>query len=125
MLRQLVYSKSEMHRKAAARLLAQCLTFKSKLTSELQDDDQAIAYEEEAIRYALMAESSIEQAIANREMSLLYWRRKKYKLALPYAETAYGQAKNTPKIILSFTASGLANCQASCGYLEEAQISLK
>ncbi len=117
-----------MHRKAAAGLLAQCFTLKSKLTSALQDDDQAITYEGEAIRYALMAGSVIEQAVANREMSLLYNRRKKYKLALPYAETAYGLAKSTkstPKVVLSFTASGLANCQASSGYLEEAQISLK
>ncbi len=118
-------SQSERYRKAAAELLAQCFTLKSKLTNALQDDDQAIAYEEQAIQYALMAESITEQAIANREMSLLYWRRKKYKLALPYAETAYGLAKNTPRIIRSFTASGLANCQASSGYLEEAQISLK
>jgi hypothetical protein len=87
-----------------------------------------MAYEEEAIRYAHMAESTTEQAIANREMALLYWRRKKYKLALPYAETAYRLAKSnkaTPKIILSFTASGLSFCQASSGKTEDAQISLK
>ena len=84
--------------------------------------------EEEAIRYALMAQNVTEQAIANREMALLYQRRKKYKQALPYAKTTYGLAKSskgTPKIILSFTSSGLANCQASSGYLEDAQTSLK
>jgi tetratricopeptide (TPR) repeat protein len=128
LLRPLIYSLSGNYRKASATLLAQCFILKSKLASALQDDDQAIAYEEEAIRYALMAENVTEQAIANREMALLYWRRKKYKLALPYAETAYGLAKSnkpTPKIILSFTASGLSFCQAACRKTEDAQISLK
>ncbi len=124
-LQGVLSSPSEKYRKAAAGLLAQCFTLKSKLANALHDDDQAIAYEEEAIRYALIAENVTEQAIANREMASLYLRREKYKLALPYAETAYGLAKNAPRIIRSFTASGLANCQASSGHLEDAQISLK
>jgi hypothetical protein len=125
MLKPLIYSTSEAYRKASATLLAQSFTLKSRLISALFDNEQAIRYEEEAIRYALMAESSTEQALANREMASLYWRCKKYKLALPYIETAYGQAKNAPRIIRSFTASGLAVCQASSGHIEEAQISLK
>ena len=128
LLRPLIYSLSENYHKVSATLLAQCFTLKSKLTNALQDDDQAIAYEEEAIRYALMADNITEQAIANREMALLYWRRKKYKWALPYGETAYGLAKSnkaTHPIILSFTASGLAFCQAFSGRTEDAQISLR
>jgi tetratricopeptide (TPR) repeat protein len=128
LLQPLIYSLSENYRKASATLLAQCFILKSKLANALQDDDQAITYEEEAIRYALMAEDITEQAIANREMSILYWGRKKYKLALPYAEKAYGLAKNnkaTPKIIISFTASGLSFCQATCGKVKDAQLSLK
>src|SRR5437667_4522360 len=71
-LQPLISSRSEMHRKAAAGLLAQCFTLKSKLADALQYDVQAIAYEEEAIRYAVMADNVTEQAIANREMALLY-----------------------------------------------------
>ena len=48
-LEPLVYSHSEAYRKAAARLLSQSFTLKSKLTSSLQGDDLAIAYEEEDI----------------------------------------------------------------------------
>jgi transcriptional regulator with XRE-family HTH domain len=125
LLQPLVYStSSEAYRKASSELLAQSFRLKSKLASALFDDDRAIAFEVEAIEYARVAESSIEQAIAHREMALLYWRRKKYGQALPYAETAYRQAKNTPAIIRSFTASGLSFCQASTGHLKEAQMSL-
>ena len=127
-LQPLTYAHSEAYRKASATLLSQSFGLKSKLVNALQDDDQAMAYEEEAIRYSEMAESITEQTIANREMAVLYWKRKKYTQALPYAETAYGLARSnkaTPKIIISFTASGLANCQASSGLLKDAQISLK
>lgn len=127
-LQPTILSQSDTHRKAAAGLLAQCFGLKSKLISALQDDDQAIAYENEAIRYALWAESSIEQAISNREMALLYYRRKKYKQALPHAEKAYGlvrSAKDTPNLLLSFMASALSFCQAYSGLVKEAQNSLK
>jgi len=125
-LQPLVYSQSEAYRKAAAGLLAQCLTLKSKLVYILQDDDQeAITYEAEAIRYAQIAENEIEQVIANREMALYHWWSKRYEQALPYASMAYGRAKNTSPILRSFAASGLSFCQAACGHTEDAKISLK
>jgi transcriptional regulator with XRE-family HTH domain/tetratricopeptide (TPR) repeat protein len=125
-LRPLIYSLSESYRKAACTLLAQCFILKSKLAHALEDNDQAIAYEEEAIQYAELAQAYTETTIANREMALLYWHRGKqgYKQALPYAEVAYGLAKNTPRIIRSFTASGLSLCQAACGQTEYAQKAL-
>lgn len=126
LLQPLIYSHSNAHRKAAAGLLAQCLTFKSKLVYSLNDDDQeSIALEAEAIRYAKLAENGTEQVIANREMALYHWWSKRYGQALPYAEAAYGLARNTPRIIRSFAASGLAFCQASSGHTEDAKISLK
>jgi tetratricopeptide (TPR) repeat protein len=124
-LQPLIYSLSEAYRKASATLLSESFRLKSKLADALQYDDQAVAYEEEAIRYALMAENSTEQAIANRQMAMLHWEREKYEQALPYAEKAYGlTAKNTSKTIRSFTASGLSICQAATGYSDDAQISL-
>jgi tetratricopeptide (TPR) repeat protein len=127
LLRPLIYSLSENYHKTSATLLSQCFRLKSYSARGLQDNDQeAIAYEEEAIRYALMADNVTEQAIANREMASVYGRSRKYKQALPYAEKAYALApKNAPKIIRSFIASGLSLYQAATGYPDDAQISLK
>ena len=126
-LRPMISSHSEAHRKAAATLLSQNFMLKSNLARGLQDDvQQAIAYEEQAIQYALMAENVTEQLIANREMAVVYWQRKKYKLALPYAEKAYGlMTKDTPKIIRSLATSGLSLVQATTGHKDDAKISLK
>ena len=126
-LRPMIHSHSEAHRKAAATLLSQSFRLKGSILEHLRGDGQIAI--NEAIRYALMADNATEQAIANRAMAFSYWRQgpKRYKEALPYAEKAYGLAKSnreTHRNIQSFTASGLSVCQAVNGKLEDAKISL-
>jgi tetratricopeptide (TPR) repeat protein len=128
-LQPLIYSKSEVHRKAVAGLLAQSFRLKGSIIEHLKNGDQAIIHYNEAIRYAFLAENTKEQAIANRMMAFSHWRQgpKRYEEALPYAEKAYGLArsdKGTHRNIQSFTASGLSLCQAVNGHMEDAKVSL-
>ena len=126
-LQPIVGSHSEAHRKAAATLLAQSFRLKGSIINALKNSDQAIPYYHEAIRYALIAENSTEQAIANRMLAFSYWRRgpSDYEQALFYAQKAYGLVgSNTPRMVRSFTASGLSLCQAVNGQTEDAKISL-
>jgi tetratricopeptide (TPR) repeat protein len=123
LLQPLIYSKSEVHRKAAATLLAQDFRLKGFIASTLKNSREAIPYYHEAIRYGLLAENPTEQAIANRMMGFSYEEQgvQGYEQALSYAQTAYGLIrKDTPKLIRSFVASGLSLMSARNGHMDDA-----
>jgi hypothetical protein len=123
-LQPLIYCHSEAYRKAAATLLSQCFRLKGSLSRSLKSS--AGTYYDEAIQYALMSENPTEQAIANNIRAMARHWIEEYDQALLDAEKAYGlMTKGTPKIIRSFIASGLSQCQAASGHPEDAKNSLK
>jgi transcriptional regulator with XRE-family HTH domain len=123
-LQPLINSHSESYRKASATLLAQSFRLKGALSRSLKNS--AGIYYDKAIHYALMSENPIEQAISSNIRAMaLHWT-KEHEQALLDAENAYGLVtKDTPKIIRSFIAAGLSQCQAASGHPEDAKTSLK
>ncbi len=126
-LQPLIYSKSEGHRKAAATLLSQIFRLKAGLATHSRSlKSSAGTYYDEAVQYALMSENPTEQAIANNIRAMARHWIEEYEQALFDAEKAYGlMTKGTPKIIRSFIAAGLSQCQAASGHPEDAKNSLK
>ncbi len=123
-LHPLICSHSEAHRKASATLLAQCFTLKGSLSRALESS--AGTYYDEAIQYALISGNPTEQAISNNIRAMMRHWIEEREQALVDAEKAYGlMTKGTPKIIRSFIAAGLSQCQAASGCPEDAEISLK
>jgi transcriptional regulator with XRE-family HTH domain len=124
LLRPLIHSQSDAHRRASATLLSQCFRLKGDIIKHLDTPDSAIPYYHDAIHYALLAENQTEQAITNRVMSLFYEQQgmQGYKQALDCAQSAYGLLrKDTPKLIHSFIASGLSLMSAVNGKTDEAR----
>ncbi len=125
-LQPLLFSPSEAYRKAAANLLNQCLTLKGSLARDLDKSHQAIAYNEQAIQYGIIAEDPIAQALAHRMQSNVYYYQKNYKQAQVSAEQAAALIDhNMDTTIQSFIYTGLASAQAAAGKPDQALPTLK
>jgi hypothetical protein len=125
-LQLLSYSKSEVHRKAAAGLLSQSFMLKGSLAQHLENSDQAIVFTAQAIEYSIRASNLGLEAYANRMMAQFHYTAKKYKEALKFAERAEALIKlgNLDKLTQSWIYSGLTYCQAFNGQVAHSVASL-
>ena len=125
-LRQLVYSKSEMHRKAGAGLLTQSFMLKGSLTKDITGDRQATEYGEQAVQYGTVADDPLIQAIAHRMMCNFYYPQENYTESVRSAERATSLINgNMDKGVQSFIYAGLASSQSADGKSDQALASLK
>jgi tetratricopeptide (TPR) repeat protein len=125
-LSSIIGQSREVHKKAAAGLLAQSLMLKSYLAQHLGSSESAIALMGEAIKYATFAENVPLHAFATRTMSQVYFREKRYKEALNAVQRSASlivQGDLDP-LTQSWIYSGLSYCQAYNGLYEESKESL-
>jgi tetratricopeptide (TPR) repeat protein/transcriptional regulator with XRE-family HTH domain len=125
-LQPILFSQSEAHCKASAGLLTQSLMLKGSLARDLTNSHVAIAYNEQAIQYSIIAEDPIAQALAHRMQSNVYYVQKNFVQALASAEQAATFLDpNMDTSIQSFIYTGLASSQAAGGKPDQALSSLK
>ncbi len=121
-LQPLINSHSDAQRKASAELLAQSFMLKSHLGNEGN-----LAFTERAIYYSDISEDPTTQALAYRRRAYEHRENKNYQDALADAEKGYGLARSSNvihPIIHSVTAAGLSLCQAACGKVDDAKVTI-
>jgi len=119
-LQPLVYSHSEIYRKASAGLLVQCFILKESVTRNIENSDH-LRYIEQALQNGIIAEDPQAQALAYRQRSISHYRQEDYRQAIidaEHAESLIDSQTNTS--IQTQIYAGLAECLAADGKMDQA-----